>query len=214
MEALSQDWFLIPIFLNLILFTYVKHNYGTYVSDVLMSSVSYKASSKIYRENKNVRPRSAFILNIVFILSFGLFSLQFLIIYVPDLTKFNHVLIILAGSFLVFSLTILNKFVNFISGFIFMKREISHEFNYNIDFFNQTLGIILFPLTFLISFSDIPKISVYVGLIAFGILYLLRIVRLLKINFNNRLNFFYMFLYLCTVEIVPMLYIGKSLKII
>lgn len=214
MEELSQEWLLIPFSVNLVLLAYLNHNFKEHFSGILLSTISYGSSNNLYREFKNYRSRPSFILNIIFFISVSVFSFQIINIYFPELIIINPILILIASGILFLLLTLLTKLVSSLSGFIFQKSEISSEFNQNIDYFNQSLGLILFPLSFLISFSGIPKIAVYVGIISFLLLYLLRIIRLMQINFNNQISIFYMFLYLCTVEILPILYIGKTLKII
>ena len=213
MEELSKDWFLIPFLFNLVLLAFVKHNYKEYIQAILLSTISYGTSSKIYRENKNVKARSAFLLNLIFLISIGIFILQIIIIYFPSLLKVNTLLIIGIAIITIIVIILLNKFINYISGFIFLNLDISSEYNHNIDFFNHALGLILFPVTVLISLSDIPKVAAILGIIAFCLIYLLRIIRLIKINFNKQLNYFYMFLYLCTVEILPILILIKTLII-
>ncbi|NPA67742.1 MAG: DUF4271 domain-containing protein, partial [Chlorobi bacterium] len=47
-----------------------------------------------------------------------------------------------------------------------------------------------------------------------GIFWLLRIFRYVKINLQKHTNSLYLFLYLCTVEIIPVLYFIKILTVL
>ncbi|NPA44325.1 MAG: DUF4271 domain-containing protein [Chlorobi bacterium] len=42
----------------------------------------------------------------------------------------------------------------------------------------------------------------------------MKIIRLFKINISKHLNILYLFLYLCTLEIIPLIYIAKILLLI
>jgi hypothetical protein len=152
-------------------------------------------------------------LNIIFYVSGSIFIAQILLKFVPVL-KDKNVLIIALYCFMgLFAINILNKIVNFLSAKVFRLDELRKEYNQNINFFNQSVGLILFPVTVLITYSGLSQIAVYIGIISFFSSYILRIVRLMKINFVKQINIFYMFLYLCTFEIIPILYLIKALYV-
>ncbi len=206
---MNTDWFLIPFIVNLALIAYIRVNYKDYIKLVLISTVEYKTSAAIYKETKNNKPRSTHLLFVIFIISAVIFTFQLCQKFLPELSK-TYFFWIPGITFLgIIMLTLLNKFSNYISGKIFMNEEISKEYNHNITVFNQSFGIILFPLTVLISFTEAPNLFIYIGIVLLGLMYLLRVIRFLKINFNKQINILYMFLYLCTLEIIPILYIIK-----
>ena len=195
----------------MILLAYVRHNYKDYILQVLVSSVVYGTSNNLYREYKNIKPRSAILLTTLSLISVTVFFYLLTMHFSPDFSKYNSFLIIgLIFASLVL-LVLLNKLINIIFGIIFLQQDISAEYNHNIDFFNQSAGLVLYPVSILIVYSNISVTSIYIGLFSLALIYLLRIFRLLKINFNKQINIFYMFLYLCTVEIIPIIYTLKHL---
>ena len=211
MESFSNDWFVIPFLINLILLAFIHYNYKNYILQVLISAISYNTSYKLHRENKNNNPRSAFLLTIMFFISATVFSFLVIKHFFPVFSNNNALLIICLSFVCLISVIFLNKLVNLVSGIIFMQQDISSEYNQNIDFFNQTAGLILFPASILIVYSSISVTAIYVGIVSLSVIYILRIIRLIKINFNKQVNIFYMFLYLCSIEIIPIIYLMKTL---
>ncbi len=211
---MNTDWFLIPFIVNLALIAYIRVNYKDYIKQVLFSTFEYNTSVAIFKETKNNKPKSTHLLFIIFIISGVIFTFQLFQKFLPELTKAYFFWIPGIALFVILILTFLNKFSNFISGKIFRNEEISREYNHNITIFNQTFGIILFPITVLISFTDAPNVFIYTGIILLSLMYLLRIIRFFKINFNKQINILYMFLYLCALEIIPILYITKLFVLI
>lgn len=211
---MNTDWFLIPFIVNLALIAYITVNYRDYIKQVLISTFEYNTSAGLYNESKNNKPKSAHLLFVIFLVSGMIFTLQLSQKFLPELSKTYFFWIPGITVILIFLLTFLNKFSNYITGKIFMTEEISKEYNHNITVFNQSFGIILFPVTVLISFTEAPNVFIYIGIVLLSLIYLLRIIRFIKINFNKQINILYMFLYLCTLEIIPILYITKLIVVI
>ena len=93
-----------------------------------------------------------------------------------------------------------------LSGFLFNRLRIFREYLYNINLYNRLLGIVLLP-TFLFAFytKGILRDVVFWtigGLIL--VVIIMRIVRGLVFSFKKDISIFYMFLYLCALEIAPL----------
>jgi len=211
MGSFSTDWFFFIFFINLVIFAYVRMNFYGYIQQLLSSVISYGTSYKMYRDSKNVKPASGFLLIVISLFSVSVFFYQAVATFNPQII--NEYGLIVYGSIIIFLIIVvlLNKIFNWFMGFVFFQEELSSEFNRNIDFFNQVTGILVFPISFLSVYSNIPVISIYIGFFIILTIYLLRIIRLMKINFNKQINIFYMFLYLCTVEFIPIVYLIKIL---
>lgn len=211
---MNTDWLIIPFIINLALLAFVRYNYSGYIKLILFSTINYQASNIIYKEYKASKPRSYYALFIIFFISSGIFILQLLQSFSSPIKSEYYLYLIPLFLFLFTILISLSKILNYISGKVFLQSEISSEYNNNINAFIQTLGIILVPITILISYTNVSKVFIYIGIIMVLIIYLLKIVRLFKINIRKQLNILYMFLYLCTLEIIPVLYIIKIFIII
>jgi hypothetical protein len=86
-------------------------------------------------------------------------------------------------------------------------------FRYNILFFTHQVGILLLPIVFTLTFVQ-PNLKEYVLFFAYGLIGLLYIYRLVKsilIGINDSVPPLYLFLYLCTLEFLPLVVIIKLL---
>ncbi|MFL5764573.1 MAG: DUF4271 domain-containing protein [Bacteroidia bacterium] len=102
------------------------------------------------------------------------------------------------------------------SGFIFQTQRETSDYTLLIFLFCDTLGLFLLPVVICLAFvSNIPPlIFIYGGLGLFAIFLLIRILRGFLIGLNSvRVSRFYLFLYLCTLEILPFVVIVKLFMI-
>jgi len=110
--------------------------------------------------------------------------------------------ILTAGRFLVLSL---------ISNIFPFHKEIKH-YAYTITIFDFVIGLILVPVVLFFAFSpeSISEYFMYIGLAILLLAYIYRSLRGLKIaNKYIMQHKFHFFLYLCTVEIAPMVLLIK-----
>ncbi len=105
-------------------------------------------------------------------------------------------------------------FFLFLAG-IFDRYEYAKECVFNIYLFNRALGICLYPIIIALAFVKPTIIShnllLIIGYTVIGAFYLYRIFREIQISIKNRISIFYIFLYFCTLEILPILLLVKIL---
>lgn len=210
---MNTDWIIVLFLVNLSILAYVRYNYANYIKLLLYSLLSSQASNLIFKDSKNNKIVS-FLLNVFFYITASIFISQIIPIFRKNISNEYWFFIIPTGFLILFLLVFVNKFVNFISGKMFLLDDLSLEYNHNINVFNQSLGVLLFPIILLISYTKEPVLFTFIGLSFFVFIYVLKIIRLFQINFSKHLNFLYLFLYLCTLEIIPILYIVKLYKFI
>jgi hypothetical protein len=112
--------------------------------------------------------------------------------------------------FFIFRILII-KFI----GWVFRTSREAFEYMINNMIFSIVSGVFLFPLVFFMNFSShfISEILLYLIMIIIGIIFIYRTIRGLMIGLSSeRYSLYYLFLYLCTVEILP-LYISVKLLI-
>ncbi|MEY4595041.1 MAG: hypothetical protein RIQ47_1451, partial [Bacteroidota bacterium] len=88
-----------------------------------------------------------------------------------------------------------------------IDRELS-TYLFNIFIINNLLGMVIFPFTIIMAFN--PGVDgswiFTVCLIVIGVLYLFRLFRGLQIGLNTPgVSLLYLFLYLCSLELAPLL---------
>src|SRR5690606_8004196 len=99
------------------------------------------------------------------------------------------------------------------TGFLFEARGEIREFLYNADNFKRVGGVILLPMVAVITFYPFhqDQIPVYAGVTVMSILYFLLVFRGFRILLTKQLSIFYLFLYFCTLEILPLVLLYKIL---
>ncbi len=101
-------------------------------------------------------------------------------------------------------------------GFVFQSQEEAGKYSMMIFLFCNILGLFLLPIVVCIAFvKDIsPLFFIYSGFSIFVLLLFVRLLRGVVIGINGiRVSKFYLFLYLCTLEILPFVIMVKLFMI-
>jgi hypothetical protein len=97
--------------------------------------------------------------------------------------------------------------------FIIGEFDLGKEYFFNIFIFNQMAGVVLFPIVLCILFSKLtPELFLYPGIVICAAFFLLRLFRGFVIStLEQNVGVLYIFLYLCGLEILPLLVLIKFL---
>ncbi len=209
MDFFTQEQIFIIYIISLSAVAFVKYRNFGYIKNIFSASINYNSAQLIQKSDISNKTLINFLLSLNFFLSAAVF-------FISILVKFNF-LPYNISRFMIFSGVIIgiillihiNSGINYFSAYIFNLKGIANDYDKNNQFLFRSLGIILLFVNILISFSAIKEIALYTGMIICVIFYLLRILRFIKINLAKHINSFFMFLYLCTVEILPLLYFYK-----
>ena len=99
-----------------------------------------------------------------------------------------------------------------LSGFVFKTGKETAAYVSTLFVFLNLLGLFLLPVVMCLAFfrQVSPAVFIYTGYAILGSFLALRIIRGLIIGFNSsRVSKFYLFLYLCSLEIVPFILLVK-----
>jgi hypothetical protein len=97
-------------------------------------------------------------------------------------------------------------------GFVFETQKEIREYTISVFLFCNTLGLLLLPVVICLAFLKQvhPSVFIYSGITIITVFLVTRLARGLIIGFNSpRVSKFYLFLYLCTLEIVPLVIMVK-----
>lgn len=205
----GSDLLMGVLLLSLVFLAVVKVFFERYLEPVFASVFSYKISLDLFRD-KNINTRNTlFFLQIIFLVNSGLFLLlafDFFGInpFPPGFGIFGTFMLCIAVAGLLYFSRI---FLIRVTGFLFDRKKIFSEYIHNISLFAKSYGILLFP--FIAGMMYAPEswryFFVYGGLAAAGLYYLAQVPRGIKLLQNKEFSVFYLFLYLCTVEIIPLI---------
>ena len=206
-EKFSPDWFLIVFLLIFIQLARVKLFYGKFITPIVTSLINYQTAHTLFR-NKNVQYQRAsrglstiffFILSLFLFQVFHYFHLNFF--YFSGIYLFLILLVLIIGwyglKFLVCKLT----------GGFSQTSILFDEYFHTISLFTKSMGLFLIPVTITIAYVNTSLTSgfVYAGFFLIFIIYLLRIFRLFGLFISKNVSVFYCILYLCALEILPIL---------
>ena len=171
--------------------------------------VRQSSVSLLYREEYALTGRVSVLLLLNYVLVISLFAWQSGPYFGVDTDGLATYGMIAGGFVIAYFVKILSTRI---LGNIFEVKDAAAEYAYNILLFNKTTGLILFPVVLLMAYArQIPlEILVWTGLVSWSIVLLYRILRVFLIGLStSSVSFFYIILYLCTLEILPFVVIIK-----
>jgi len=170
----------------------------------------------LYRNQTNTTRVALLLFYILFAMSFGLFLYQVIrkFGYLTDINQLMLYGICLGGIIVIYGI---KHIALTVIGSVFPLEKETSLFNFTVMLFNITNGLLLMPVNILIAFGpeEIVLPAIYAGGIIFVVNYILRQLRGLFIagHYIGTYNFHF-FVYLCTVEIAPIVVLLRLIKML
>jgi len=205
----SGDWLTLIMFLTLVLLASVRAGYTKYIGTLFHSLINYTTSFRMFREKNYSFMHGAFRLEVLFYIVFSIFVFQLIVLSSSNSLFTWSVYGQTLGALVLYFLG--KKLAYQALGSIFIGASETSEFLFNMDNFNRGTGIILFPIVALIAYYPIenPLFAVIAGVLIVSVFYVMLLKRGISILLKKQFPIFYLFLYLCTLEILPLLLIYK-----
>jgi hypothetical protein len=203
----TYDW-LFGIFLFLVvLFIWIRIFYSKFFGTLANAMVSFHLSAKLFEERNVLSHRVSIVLDFIYIVVFSIFIFEWIDYNQfsgPQMTGFNLFLLLIN---IIMIYTLLRIVVLRLVGSLFLVRPLFLEYIHNTFVINKGLGIVLFPLAIMAQYLPYPIIPVvlWMGIIALCIGFLFKAIRAYQIIIRRDILLFYLILYLCTLEILPLL---------
>lgn len=202
----SSDWFTLVICLSLLLVSLVNFSFRKYLHSIFRSTVNYPTSSRLFREQNISMASGAFYLDILFFLVIGLFGFQ-IMKYFGLFSALGGLSLFLIVSGTILSYFLLKSLTYLFLGFITETGKETGEYLFNIRNYNKVLGLALLPIVCLAAWAPVqnPSPFLFAGMALTAVFYLMTLHRGVLILLKKQFSVFYLFLYLCTLEFLPML---------
>jgi len=213
--GISNDWTLIPILLGMLLFASIVVRYRKYLG-ILFESIIYRLSSnKILNEKNTQVKRLTIILDAIYIIAFSLTIDQVvkgLEVFSPP-PKFPFIVFVVFFAFLVI-LRIFRLIVFKLSAIFSGQRVFFKDLFNSSLLYTRTLGLFLLPLVFFVTYSTgtINLILIYLSVFIIFIMLIMRLISMFRAFIVVGFSIFYFILYLCALEILPLLVIWKEVN--
>ena len=213
--SLWNDWVLGIIILSFILLVWIKLFYNKVLSATANSIFNYQISHNLFRDKSTLTQRAFLIMDFVFYLNVGLFIYLSTRHFNLTLVHPEGIIAFLLFTGFIFVVYLLRYITNKIVGYVSLTQKIFAEYFHNIFIHTRVTGLVLLPFIIAIPYADYRITSVVIfagaGIIISG--YILRIIRGIKIFTLRKISLLYLFLYLCTLEFIPVLVFFKYLRI-
>jgi len=200
-----QDIIFVLLTISFLLIAMLKSFYWKHAKLLFMGIFAQRYANQYLREENAFTERVSFITFLLMSINISLIILK-LIPKASVLETFS----LIGGVMLFF---IVKTGLILLLGSILRVKDIAKLGIFFSFIFDRALGFFLFPLVILLYFFafNISSFVMLIVTIVFIVLLLLKLFWLWKIGTNAfGLSHFYIFLYLCTLEISPLLLLGKG----
>lgn len=206
----NNDWLTIVLFLELMLFAFVKSSFPKYIKTLMQSALNYYTAYKMFCEKNKSVFIVALLLEIFYYIIISVFIYQLLVYYRIEFRFDKFYLFLICLGILVayyIAKILLYRFI----GLLTEKQFEVDEYLFNMSNFNHIAGIFIFPVVAFIAFSPFENhvIAIFTGVLVVIIFYFLLIFRGIGILLRKHFSIFYLFLYLCALEFLPLFLLYK-----
>lgn len=200
------------LFLSFILFTWLYVSNRKRLNQIVKGFFIPRVANQLKREEFSFTNRVSVFLWILFVLSLTLFFSELLSFFNIPPPSGNRALSYLIIALFITITYLIKVIIIKLFGYIFQANKEASEYILMIYLFGNTLALIILPIVIAIVFvrQISPSIFIYTGIFTMVIFILARIIRGLIIGYSSiRFSLFYLFLYLCALEILPFVIMVK-----
>jgi len=204
---INPDWIFYFSLGMIVVLAWIKLIYAKFIINVFSASINYQVSLRLFKDANIIQKRISVLLSVFYFLNLSV--LLFLIFeyfefYPAGLQGFN-LLFGIIGSLI--GLATWRHLFSYLIAIVFNRKNLLLEALFHNFLFNKLFGLISLPFILIISYTkDIYlDISVYLCVAILMFINILRLLRAVKFVWKNVISYFYLILYLCSLEILPLL---------
>jgi|GEM_PF-631670 len=208
--APSQDWVLGLILILWIIFASVTANFPKYLDQIFLSLVNFKEATRLFRQRGYKMMFGAVRLDLIFHLVLPLSVFQIAQFFNVSIGGYPSIVLFIGMAAVINTYLFLKILLNKLVGSITMVKEQTKESLFNISLHYRALGFILLPLVTIHAILPITNfITIWIMAVLLVILHIAAVIRTIYLAYQKEISIFYLILYLCTLEILPLLLIVK-----
>lgn len=219
MEALGRisvtELWLLPVLLTMVfVLVYCRAYYREYIALTANSLVNIRLINQLLKDEKAYSNNAFILLNLAGFLSLGLFLYQAYGVVLAEHSPMKiNVFFQLSG--IILAVYLLKAIVILGMQRVFDVQLPLDEFRLSLFNINQVLGAVLIPLNLLLAYSvQLQGLGLVVtGFVLIVMALLWRLVLALQIGRRRNLRLYNIFLYLCTLELLPIAVLIKILGV-
>jgi hypothetical protein len=143
----------------------------------------------------------------------SIFGFEILNFFAHNSLTVHGLAIIPIFSLAVFIVYLIKTSTSRFIGFVFEKTKLTEEYIHNIQASYVTLGVLIYPVVVMVPFLGANLLSelyiIVLGVLIYVLTFIQRLLRATYISMHQNISFFYIFLYLCALEILPLALLFK-----
>jgi len=210
-NAFQPDWILGVLLTGFVFLAWVQVFYRTRFRQILMAPFSRRFLSQLTRDGDLFSERIALVMGFLYFISMAI-----LIYQVCDLLLDRNLWVLFLGfkGFVMILCTVLGFWTGKVTlirilSLIFRTRQTTNEYLLNIFIFSALLGVILLPLLVIVIYLK-SVFFLWICIVFFILLLIFRFVRGFLIGASNtKFSYLFLFVYLCSLELLPLVVLMK-----
>jgi len=212
-EKIFPDWYFILLILILAGIAWARIAYGRFLNLIWISAYSFQFASKTQNEQSVVQKRFGLAMDLLYLINGSLFLFLLNFYFAPGFLPESGIIVVLISFLLLLSLLLFRVLVMRFTAYLFKRTELFKGFLYHFFIYNKVIGMVITPFLIAIPYAEgvLKETLIFTGIALIVLNQLMRLFRAAVYVFKNVILFFYLILYLCTLEILPLLVVIKVL---
>jgi hypothetical protein len=211
-SAQNQEWFLGILLIGWVIFASIRVGFNNYLRQLINGLVIVGAGNRLFRERSYKTLYGAVRLDLIFHLLLPLSVFQILNFYHINLPGYPDFIFYLILLIAINGYLFLKFFLYNVIGSVIMLKDQIDEPIYHMRMYYRGLGVFLLPVATIYATQDkIAGITALIMALIIGLFYVASIIRSIYIAIRKGISIFYLILYLCMLEIFPLILILKIL---
>jgi hypothetical protein len=205
LAPLHEDWIIIVLLITVSLFAIIRKSATNLMHGIERYFLFRGINDPASRDSLGIFTWESTIKNLLSFLVLGMFIYSAATYYDLIPAPISGVIFWLISVAFVIAAVTVRHISCLITGSVSGERELFSEYIVSIYQFYRFSAIVIFVLTIIMIYTTVVPVRtcLIAGLATMGALYVLRILHLTLIFINKGVSLFYLILYLCVLEILP-----------
>ena len=201
----GHDWITFVLVASLLLIGWTRIFYKKYFISLVQSFHFYNYASTLFWGKNSLTQRASVLLNLNFFMIGGMIAFQSLNQFLHNPEGISPIQVWLLFTAFLVAWYSWNYLMTKFTGFVFLRQRVFSEYLHNYNLYRKMAGIALFPIAVVVQFIQEPYRPYFLiaGGIIFGLIFLVHIIRGFQVFAKENVSIFYLFLYLCALEFLP-----------
>ncbi len=207
-------WLFLYLFILFGFFAWVRMSYSNIMSQTVQASINFQVAVRMFKDKSVLQNQLDNILYVIYFLTVA--CLLFFLEERRGLQPYG----LRGGTLYLFNLALLagvfigRIFLVNMLGSLFNQMELFREYLYHLFIFNKLMGLVILPMLLFVIYTKgiFQDVVIWATLGVVGVILVMRIIRGIAFSLKKDISIFYMFLYLCALEIVPLALLYRWLE--